>query len=249
MAASEASPRLEFRDPVRARGLVERLDQLVDQSNHAPVSLMHVCGSHEQAIAKFGLRASFPRDLQVIMGPGCPVCVTPLELIDKALAIVDAANRIAGRNGIGRIDIVESRFVGMKSRGVYEAPGMTILYDAHLAIEQLTLDRDLVHLRDRLSPEVAEMVYYGFWYAPKLDALMAFIGQAMEPVTGEVRLDRSRVVEVPAPVAAVPNPPEDGLVVIRYSPIPPPPPEVITQTVTVAGVDHNCWFMESVNNF
>ena len=84
-------------------------------------------------------------------------------------------NEIGGRNGIGRIDMVENRFVGMKSRGVYEAPGMTVLYQAHLMLEQLTLDRDLVHLRDRLSPEVAEMVYYGYWYAPKFDALLAFI--------------------------------------------------------------------------
>ena len=98
-------------------------------------------------------------------------------------------NEIGGRNGIGRIDMVENRFVGMKSRGVYEAPGMTILYTAHRLVEQLTMDRDLMHLRDRLAPEVAEMVYYGFWYHAKLDALMAFIRQAQEPVTGEVVLN------------------------------------------------------------
>jgi len=79
--------------------------------------------------------------------------------------------------------------VGMKSRGVYEAPGMTILYDALMVVEQLTMDRDLLHLRDRLSPEVAEMVYYGYWYAPKLDALMAFIRDAHKTVTGEVSLN------------------------------------------------------------
>ncbi len=84
--------------------------------------------------------------------------------------------------------MVENRFVGMKSRGVYESPGMTILYDAHRVLEQLTLDRDLMHLRDTLSPVVAEMVYYGFWYAPKLDALLAFIHEAQKNVTGEVRL-------------------------------------------------------------
>jgi argininosuccinate synthase len=106
----------------------------------------------------------------------------------SALEMVEEMNQIAGRNGVGRIDIVENRFVGMKSRGVYEAPGMTALYAAHLAIEQLTLDRDLVHLRDRLAPEVAEMVYYGFWYAPKLDALMAFSREAQQPVTGQVTL-------------------------------------------------------------
>ena len=73
-------------------------------------------------------------------------------------------NEIGGRNGIGRIDILENRLVGMKSRGVYEAPGMTLLYESHRFIEQLTLDRDLIHLRDRLSAEFAEAVYYGFWY-------------------------------------------------------------------------------------
>lgn len=106
-----------------------------------------------------------------------------------AFELVARLNQIAGRNGIGRIDMVENRFVGMKSRGVYEAPGMTLLYTAHRLVEQLTLDRDLVHLRDRLAPEVAEMVYYGFWYHAKLDALMAFIRQAQQPVTGQVSLD------------------------------------------------------------
>jgi argininosuccinate synthase len=105
-----------------------------------------------------------------------------------AYEIVRELNTIGGRNGIGRIDMVENRFVGMKSRGVYEAPGMTILYDAHRLVEQLTLDRDLMHLRDRLAPEVAEMVYYGFWYAAKMDALMAFIREAQKNVTGEVKL-------------------------------------------------------------
>ncbi|MFO0896642.1 MAG: argininosuccinate synthase [Pirellulales bacterium] len=105
-----------------------------------------------------------------------------------ALAMVEELNKIGGRHGVGRIDMVENRFVGMKSRGVYESPGMSILYEAHRLVEQLTLDRDLVHLRDRLSPEVAEMVYYGFWYTAKMDALMAFIRQAQKPVTGEASL-------------------------------------------------------------
>lgn len=104
------------------------------------------------------------------------------------LQMVQELNAIGGRNGIGRIDMVENRFVGMKSRGVYEAPGMTLLYEAHRLIEQLTLDRDLLHLRDRLAPEVAEMVYYGFWYTAKMDALMALIREAQQPVSGEVTL-------------------------------------------------------------
>ncbi len=118
---------------------------------------------------------------------GVPVRVNDQPL--GPLAVVETLNQIGGRNGIGRIDMVENRFVGMKSRGVYEAPGMTILYEAHRLIEQLTIDRDLMHLRDRLTPEVAEMVYYGFWYTAKLDALMAFIRKAQQPVSGCVRLD------------------------------------------------------------
>ncbi len=105
-----------------------------------------------------------------------------------ALEMVKTLNTIGGRNGVGQIDMVENRFVGMKSRGVYEAPGMTILYFAHRVVEQLTMDRDLMHLRDRLAPEVAEMVYYGFWYHAKLDALFAFNREAQKNVTGEVNL-------------------------------------------------------------
>jgi argininosuccinate synthase len=118
---------------------------------------------------------------------GVPVQVNGRKL--SPYQLVHTLNEIGGRSGIGRVDMVENRFVGMKSRGVYEAPGMTILYEAHRVLEQLTLDRDLVHLRDRLAPEVAEMVYYGFWYTPKMDALMAFIREAQKPVTGEVRLN------------------------------------------------------------
>ncbi len=118
---------------------------------------------------------------------GLPTAVNGHSL--SPLAVVQELNRIAGRNGVGRIDIVENRFVGMKSRGVYEAPGMTVLYAAHRYVEQLTLDRDLMHLRDRLAPEVAEMVYYGYWFCPKLDALFAFIREAQKPVSGSVTLD------------------------------------------------------------
>jgi argininosuccinate synthase len=117
---------------------------------------------------------------------GLPVSVNGRRC--SALETVQTLNAIGGRNGIGRIDMVENRFVGMKSRGVYEAPGMSLLYQALLVLEQITLDRDLVHLRDRLAPEVAELVYYGLWYTPKMDALLAFIRQATRQVTGEVRL-------------------------------------------------------------
>lgn len=127
-----------------------------------------------------------PEEVTIGIESGVPTTLNGKSV--SALEMVEQLNQIAGRNGIGRIDMVENRFVGMKSRGVYEAPGMTVLYDALMVIEQLTLDRDLLHLRDRLAPEVAEMVYYGFWYTPKMDALFAFIQEAQRPVTGEVTL-------------------------------------------------------------
>ena len=148
-----------------------------------------VCGVD---VVDFGMTVS-PQDapdkteeVKVGFESGVPVSVNGKKL--SALDIVLDLNKIAGRNGVGRIDMVENRFVGMKSRGVYESPGMTTLYAAHQSLEQLTLDRDLVHLRDRMSPEVAEMVYYGFWYVPKMDALMAFMRETQKPVTGEVTL-------------------------------------------------------------
>src|SRR5688572_14898276 len=122
------------------------------------------------AIVDFGMTVSpqqAPDKTEVIrigFSSGVPVSLNGVK--KGPLAIVEELNTIAGRNGVGRIDVVENRFVGMKSRGVYEAPGMTTLYAAHQALEQLTLDRELVHLRDRIAPEVAEMVYYGFWYVP-----------------------------------------------------------------------------------
>jgi len=128
-----------------------------------------------------------PETVTIEFAHGVPVRVNGAPLAPHEIVL--ALNEIGGRNGIGRTDIVENRLVGMKSRGVYEAPGMTLLYEAHRLVEQLTLDRDLVHLRDRLSPEVAEMVYYGFWYCAKMDALLAFIREAQRPVTGSVALD------------------------------------------------------------
>jgi argininosuccinate synthase len=127
-----------------------------------------------------------PERVTIGFESGVPTAVNGRRLV--ALDVVKELNRIGGRNGVGRIDMVENRFVGMKSRGVYEAPGMTVLYDAHRLVEQMTLDRDLMHLRDRLAPEVAEMVYYGFWYTAKMDALMAFIREAQRPVSGEIAL-------------------------------------------------------------
>ncbi|MGH6664193.1 MAG: argininosuccinate synthase, partial [Pseudolabrys sp.] len=97
-------------------------------------------------------------------------------------------NDIAAANGIGRLDLVENRFVGMKSRGMYETPGGTILLAAHRGIEQITLDRGAAHLKDELMPKYAELIYYGFWFAPERVMLQAAIDKSQEFVTGRVRL-------------------------------------------------------------
>ena len=102
--------------------------------------------------------------------------------------MLTALNLMAGRHGIGRVDIVENRFVGMKSRGVYETPGGTVLHHAHRAVESLTLDREVAHLRDELVPRYAEMVYNGFWFAPEREALQAFMDDVQHRVNGEARL-------------------------------------------------------------
>ena len=102
--------------------------------------------------------------------------------------IIRSLNRIAGAHGIGRVDLVENRFVGMKSRGVYETPGGTILLHAHRQLETLCMDRDLLHLRDSLIPRYAELIYYGFWFAPEREALQALIDRSQEKISGTVRL-------------------------------------------------------------
>ena len=107
--------------------------------------------------------------------------VTPAQALTKL-------NALGGKHGIGRVDLVENRFVGMKSRGVYETPGGAILMHGHRQVETLTMDRDLMHLRDSLIPRYAELVYNGFWYAPEREALQALIDKSQETVTGSVRL-------------------------------------------------------------
>src|SRR5205814_720705 len=97
-------------------------------------------------------------------------------------------NELGRANGIGRLDLVENRFVGMKSRGMYETPGGTILWAAHRGIEQITLDRGAAHLKDELMPKYAELIYYGFWFSPEREMLQAAIDKSQEHVEGEVRL-------------------------------------------------------------
>src|SRR5947208_3524697 len=102
--------------------------------------------------------------------------------------VLQILNKLGGKHGIGRIDIVENRFVGMKSRGVYETPGGTILHFAHRQMESLTMDREVMHLRDSLIPRYAELVYYGFWFSPERFALQALVDESQKHVTGTVRL-------------------------------------------------------------
>src|SRR3989442_1499516 len=102
--------------------------------------------------------------------------------------LLTALNRLGGEHGIGRVDLVENRYVGMKSRGVYETPGGTILHTARRALESLTLDREVLHLRDGLVPRYAEMIYYGFWFAPERRALQTLMDECAQDVTGTVRL-------------------------------------------------------------
>ena len=106
----------------------------------------------------------------------------------EPVALVERLNRIAGRHGIGRVDIVENRYLGMKSRGVYETPGVTLLHHAHRAVESITLDREVQHLRDELVPRYAEMVYNGLWFSPEREALQQFMDQVQQRVNGEARL-------------------------------------------------------------
>jgi argininosuccinate synthase len=105
-----------------------------------------------------------------------------------AVALLEALNETGGAHGIGRVDLVENRFVGMKSRGVYETPGVTILQAAHRALESITLDREVMRLRDSLNVKFAESVYYGFWFAPEFELMRRMIDETQKDVTGEVRL-------------------------------------------------------------
>jgi argininosuccinate synthase len=104
------------------------------------------------------------------------------------LGVMRVLNKLGGRHGIGRVDMVENRFVGMKSRGVYETPGGAILHYAHRQVESLTMDREVMHLRDGLIPKYAELVYNGFWFAPEREMLQALVTESQRNVTGVVRL-------------------------------------------------------------
>jgi argininosuccinate synthase len=127
-----------------------------------------------------------PVYLEIEFDSGVPVAIDGEPLTPASL--LDRLNRIGGEHGVGRVDVVENRFVGMKSRGVYETPGVTILHAAHRAVESLTVDREVAHLKDSLNARVAEMIYYGFWYTPEFDAMRALIDESQKTVTGTARV-------------------------------------------------------------
>ena len=129
--------------------------------------------------------------LSIEFEKGYPVKVTDLNngtTVTEPVKLLSYLNKVAGENGVGRVDMVENRVVGMKSRGVYETPGGTILYQAHHDLEGITMDREVMHLRDSLSPKFAELVYYGLWFSPERELLSLFFDKTQEFVTGRVDL-------------------------------------------------------------
>jgi len=127
-----------------------------------------------------------PRYVEVDFERGVPVAIDGERL--GPLEILTRANQLAGEHGVGRVDLVEDRFVGMKARGVYETPGGTLLHKAHRAVETLTMDREVMIMRDGLVPRYAQLIYNGFWYAPERELLQKLIDESQEPVTGTARM-------------------------------------------------------------
>lgn len=127
-----------------------------------------------------------PEIIEIAFQQGNPVAVNGKDLSPGQL--LKELNRLGGKHGIGRADIVENRFVGMKSRGVYETPGGTILRTAHIAMESITMDREVMHLRDSLVTKYAELVYYGFWFSPEMKILQNTVDETQQDVSGMVRI-------------------------------------------------------------
>jgi argininosuccinate synthase len=127
-----------------------------------------------------------PDYCEITFERGDPVAVDQVSL--KPAALLSHLNRLGGKHGIGRVDLVENRYVGMKSRGVYETPGGTLIRAAHQALESLTLDREVMHLRDSLIPRYSELIYYGYWFSPERELLQKLMDEAQARVSGVVRL-------------------------------------------------------------
>jgi len=152
---------------------------LEDPWNEPPESMFEMTVSPERAPDE-------PQYIDIDFENGVATKIDGKEL--KPSQILDTLNKIGGANGVGRVDLVENRFVGMKSRGVYETPGGTILHVAHRALESLTMDREVMHLRDSLIPKISELIYYGFWYSPEMEMLRAAVEESQKNVTGTIKL-------------------------------------------------------------
>lgn len=152
---------------------------LEDPWAEPPANMFEMTVSPEKAPDK-------PTYIDIDFEKGVPVRVDGEEL--SPIGLLYKLNEIGGKNGVGRVDMVENRFVGIKSRGVYETPGGTILHAAHRAVESLTLDREVMHLRDTLIPRFSELIYYGFWYSPEMDMLKSVIEESQRNVIGTARI-------------------------------------------------------------
>src|SRR5438876_1785494 len=152
---------------------------LEDPWAEPPADIFQLTSAPEQAKSEAEyVEVSFER--------GEPTAINGQKL--SPVTLLESLNKLGGEHGIGRIDLVENRFVGMKSRGVYETPGVTILQAAHRALESITLDREVMHLRDSLGVKFAESVYYGFWFAPEFELLKKMVNETQHNVSGDVRL-------------------------------------------------------------
>jgi len=152
---------------------------LEDPAAEPPEDMFVLTRSPEKAPDK-------PTYVEIDYVRGVPVAVGGKKMGPaKLLAYL---NRLGGINGIGRVDLVENRYVGIKSRGVYETPGATILYVGHRAVESITLDREVMHFRDSLIPKFAELIYYGYWYSPEMELIRGMVEKSQENVTGTARL-------------------------------------------------------------
>ncbi len=152
---------------------------LEDPWEAPPEEIFVMSVSPERAPAK-------AREVEIEYVAGNPVAVDGKKMSPAAL--LAHLNTLGGAHGVGRVDLVENRYVGMNSRGVYETPGGTILHAAHRGLESLTMDREVLHLRDSLIPRYAELIYYGYWYAPEREMLQTAIDEAQKDVTGTVRV-------------------------------------------------------------
>ena len=168
-------------------GILE--DPWLDASDPAHRNMYKLSVSPEDAPDK-------PEYIQLDFDRGNCVGVNGRNL--SPLGVMQHLNQLGGRHGIGRADLVENRFVGMKSRGVYETPGGAILHFAHRQMESLTMDREVMHLRDSMIPKYAELVYYGFWFAPERIALQALVTESQTNVSGTVRLKLYKGNIIPA---------------------------------------------------